>query len=161
MRSGSGRDNAPAQRGFSYLLLLVLIAVLGLAAAGSVSVGTSVTRRHAEEALLQAGEEFRAALASYRAGGRTGPQQLSELLRDPRVPGVRRHLRRIPHDPLTGSAEWGELRDSANRIVAVYSLAPGRPIKRSGFNNLQAGFDEAERYSQWRFGPALGAVARP
>jgi type II secretory pathway pseudopilin PulG len=147
-------------RGFGYVLLLVLIAVLGIAAAGSVALGTSITRRHAEEALLVAGEDWRAALVSYRAAGRAGPEQLTDLLRDPRSPGLRRHLRRIPADPLTGQAEWGQVRDAANRIVAVYSLAPGRPIKREGFGVTQAGFDHADSYAQWLFGVALATAPR-
>ena len=154
MRSGS---RLRGDQGFAYLLLLVLVAVLAVAAAGSVAVGSAVTRRHAEEALLVAGEEIRSALASYQgnprsgANARNGPEQLADLLRDPRVPGVRRHLRRIPHDPLTGRAEWGEVRDGANRILAVYSLAPGRPIKRAGFGATQPGFDAADSYAKWTF----------
>jgi type II secretory pathway pseudopilin PulG len=151
MRSGSRRAGS---RGFTYLLLLVLVAVLALAAAGSVTVGTAVTRRHAEAALLLAGEDIRAALLSYRGNLRNesaSPGRLSDLLRDPRVPGVRRHLRQIPHDPLTGTADWGELRDGANRIVGVYSLATGRPIKRAGFSPSQTGFDEADSYRRWIF----------
>lgn len=160
MRSGS---RWRAERGFTYLLLLVLVAVLAVAAAGSVAVGTAVTRRHAEEALLVAGEEIRSALAGYQGNQRSdrnGPGQLVDLLRDPRVPGIRRHLRRIPHDPLTGSAEWGELRDGTNRIVGVYSLAPGRPIKRAGFSVTQPGFDEADSYDRWIFAvvPVVTAV---
>ena len=142
MRSGSPRTRAAA-RGFTYLLLLVLVAVLAVAAAGSVAVGTAVTRRHAEEALLVAGDELRAALLSYRGtarGAGAAPQQLTELLRDPRVPGVRRHLRRIPHDPLTGRAEWGEVRDGANRIVGVYSRSDGAPVKTGRFPPAYASF---------------------
>jgi hypothetical protein len=110
-------------------------------------------RRATEQALLAAGEQFRVALLSWRAGGGTGPTELAELLRDPRVPGLRRHLRRLPHDPMTGRSEWGLLRDNGGRIVAVYSLAEGRPIKRDGFDGVrQAGFEEAESYAQWVFG---------
>jgi type II secretory pathway pseudopilin PulG len=140
-------------RGFAYLLLLVLIAVLSVAASGSVAVGQSVERRAAEEALLVAGDDFRRALASFRAAGGKGPTELAELLRDPRTAGVLRHLRQLPYDPLTGRAEWGLLRSPDGRIAAVYSLAEGRPIKRDGFDALtQPGFEDADRYSQWLFG---------
>lgn len=163
MRSGR------AARGYALVLLLVLVAALGVAAAGAVQLGHNAGRRHAEAALLDIGDDFRAALLSWRRGGpglAVGPTQLADLLRDPRVPGVRRHLRAIPFDPLTGRAEWGLLRDSAGRIVAVYSLAPGRPVKRQGFGPTQAGFEEAESYAQWRFGlvPSVrlqGAASSP
>jgi type II secretory pathway pseudopilin PulG len=157
----------PRDAGFAYVLLLVLVAVLGISAAGSVQLGQSILRRHAEEALLVAGEDFRKALASWRAAGAqqpaaaAGPTELAELLRDPRVPGVRRHLRRVPADPLTGSADWAVVRDLAGRIVAVHSLAPGRPIKREGFGPAQAGFTEAESYAQWQFGTPPVRVRAP
>lgn len=150
MRSGN------AARGYALVLLLVLVAALGVVAAGAVQAGHNAGRRSAEAALLAAGDDFRNALLSWRRGGApaasSGPAELADLLRDPRVAGVRRHLRAIPFDPLTGRAEWGVLRDNAGRIVAVHSLAPGKPIKRQGFAPTQAGFDEAESYAQWRFG---------
>jgi type II secretory pathway pseudopilin PulG len=160
MRSGSrGR----ACRGFSYLMLLLVIAVMTVTA-GAVAAGRNAWRRQAEQALLAAGEEMRVALVSYRAAGGnsagSGPRELSDLLRDPRVPGVRRHLRRIPVDPLTGAASWGIVRDAAGAIAAVHSLADGQPIKREGFEPAQAGFDEAESYQQWWFGAAT-ALPRP
>ncbi len=157
MRSGE-------QRGFGYLLLLLLLAVLAVAATGSVALGHAMERRAAERALLDTGEEFRQALLSWRRGGGGGPAELNELLRDPRVPGVRRHLRRLPHDPLTGRAEWGLLRDTNGRILAVYSLAEGTPIQRDHFDGVrQAGFEEAENYQQWRFGvvPVARAASAP
>jgi type II secretory pathway pseudopilin PulG len=157
MRSGD-------QRGFSYLLLLLLLAVLAVATTGSLALGHVMERRAAEEALLAAGEEFRLALLSWRRGGGTGPAELSELLRDPRVPGVRRHLRQLPFDPMTGRAEWGLLRDTQGRIVAVYSLAEGEPIKRDNFDALrQAGFEDADSYTRWTFGvrPVVRAASAP
>lgn len=159
MRSGERRE-----RGFALILLLVLVAVLGAATAHVVQLGHAASRRDAEQALLAAGEDFRAALLSWRRAERAGsanaasrgPAELADLLRDPRVPGVRRHLRRVPVDPLTGRAEWGLVREGGG-IVAVYSLAAGRPIKRQGFAPWQAGFEEAETYAQWRFGLAAPA----
>lgn len=160
MRSGDA--------GYAYVLLLVLVAVLGITAAGSVQLGQSMTRRHAEEALLAAGSDFRDAIASWRRGGAVspgnpgGPRELVDLLRDPRVAGLRRHLRRVPADPLSGSDEWGLVRDGGGRIVAVYSLAPGRPIKRDGFAPAQAGFANAQSYAQWQFGfPPLRGTVTP
>ncbi len=158
MQSGS---RANACRGFSYLLLMVVMAVLAVTA-GAVSAGQNVFRRQSEQGLLGAGEELRAALISYRSVGgggvRSGPKELVDLLRDPREPGVRRHLRRVPIDPLTGMATWGVVRDALGDIAAVYSLAEGQPIKREGFEPVQVGFDNADSYAQWLFG--VGLVAR-
>lgn len=159
----SGRRAVRSQRGFAYVLLLVTIAVIGVGAAGAVSLGSAMARREAEEQLLAIGAEFERALYSYAAvppslpGGTLppgihGPRDLEELLKDPRVPGVRRHLRQVYADPLTGKAEWGLVRDSQGWITGVYSLAEGRPIKRSGWAGRWVAFEGQETYSAWVFG---------
>ncbi len=142
-------------RGFAYLLLLVLIAVLGLVSAGTVARGHKASRNQAELELLAIGAEFRAALISYRGGAQAaqaaGPAELQDLLRDPRIPGVRRHLRKVYADPLTGSQQWGLVRAANGRITGIYSLAPGEPIKQAGFDERYPGFDGAKSYSEWLF----------
>lgn len=82
----------------------------------------------------------------------TGPRTLEELLHDPRTPGVRRHLRKIYADPLTGRPSWGLVKDPAGYIIGVYSLADGQPIQRTGFGPQRPGFESAHSYSAWVFG---------
>lgn len=142
-------DALPRERGYAYLLLLVLIAVLGAATSAATSLGATMARRDAEQHLLAIGVEFQQALASH--AGR--PQELAELIKDPHLPGIRRHLRRIPIDPLTGRDSWGLVRDAQGGIEGVHSLAPGVPIKRTGFDPRWTTFDEAASYQQWVFGP--------
>lgn len=149
----SGR---PAERGVAYLLLLIALAVIALGSVASVSAGSSQARRSAEEALLAIGAEYEQAFISYRAampagGSARNPRTLDELLRDPRFPGVRRHLRRLFPDPLTGE-EWGLVRGADGGIAGVYSTAGGSPIKRAGFADAWVGFNEARSYRQWIFG---------
>ncbi|MDZ4281192.1 MAG: type II secretion system protein [Hydrogenophaga sp.] len=158
MRTGDAaipRSKAP--NGFAYLLLLVLIAVLGVASSAAVSMGASIARRDAEQHLLTIGAAFQQALASH--GGR--PRELDELLKDHRVPGIRRHLRRIPFDPLTGRDSWGVVRDAQGGIVGVHSLAPGKPLKRRGFNSRWKAFEEAGSYRDWVFGARPPVTATP
>jgi type II secretory pathway pseudopilin PulG len=153
MHSGDGRRG---QCGFSYLLLMVVVAVLAITA-HAVATASTMQRRAAEQALLDAGEDIRAALLRYQAAGGNGPtsspKELTDLLRDPRVPGVRRFLRRVPIDPMTGHARWGVLRDELGGIAAVHSMAEGVPIKQEGFAVGQEGFVGATSYAQWTFGP--------
>lgn len=160
----TGRDMPIGRRsgGFAYVALLLAIALIGLAASTSISLGSTMARRDAEQQLLFVGMEFQRALRSYAgvSEGATaavsaparGPRTLEELLRDPRAPGVRRHLRQLYADPLSGRNEWGTMRDSQGYITGVYSLAGGQPIQRSGFELPLAHFENAETYRQWVFG---------
>jgi type II secretory pathway pseudopilin PulG len=163
------------EQGFGYVFLLVLIAVLGGVSAYALEEGQLMSRRQAEQELLSVGRSFEEAQYSY-SGVRpsepnsgplpgvltaTGPAQLEDLLKDPRVPGVRRHLRKIYPDPLTGKTEWGLVRNQAGHIVGIHSLSTGTPIKKSGFDARYAHFGEAERYQDWRFGLPVAEVLIP
>lgn len=156
------RSGRPTQRhaGFAYVLLLIGVAVTGLVASASLSLGATMARRDAERELLFVGLAYEQALRSYagvahaggaNVGGR-GPQTLDDLLRDPRVPGIRRHLRQRYADPLTGKDQWGLVTDASGGIVGIYSLAEGRPIQQSGFDPRMAHLEAADSYRQWVFG---------
>lgn len=148
-RQGSGR-------GFVYLLLLVVVAVVGAASSATVTLGLALDRRAAEQELLTIGAEYENALSSYRAstpaGKEQSPRSFEDLLADPRYPGVRRHLRKMYVDPLTGTDQWGIIRSTGGLIVGIYSLAEGVPIKREGFAARWAGFANANSYALWIFG---------
>ena len=125
-----------SERGFSYIGLMILIAILSVSAAAAIQVGSITQRREAEEELLAVGLEFKAAVRSYFESTPVGtpsaaPRTLNDLLKDPRFPAPKRHLRKIYNDPLTGSADWGIVRSADGGILGVYSLAPGTPIRRS------------------------------
>lgn len=166
MRSGSGQvyRNERAQHGFAYVLLLLGVAVLALGASAALQLSAQSGRRHAEQSLLYVGGEFERALYSYAgvpvaavtagagALAARGPRTLEELLKDPRVPGVKRHLRQLYADPMTGKSEWGVVRDPAGFIIGVYSRAEGQPIKQLGFDARHAHFEEAPNYAKWVFG---------
>jgi type II secretory pathway pseudopilin PulG len=153
------------QAGFTYLALIIFVTIIGLVGAATLKIGALLQRAAAEEELLDIGAAFSAALDSYAAATPQGaspyPPSLKELLKDPRVPGVRRHLRKIFVDPLTGNAEWGVvyLGDGTTGVVAVHSLSTARPLKVANFDSRFAGLDNADTISAWRFkarDPALG-----
>ena len=153
--------------GFAYVFLLMTVALIGLFSAASVSLGSQASRREAERELLAVGAEFEQALKSYAgvSGGAgagihaRGPQALEDLLKDARVPSLKRHLRQIYADPLTGRQEWGLVRAPGGFIVGVYSTAAGVPIQRAGFEAAKAEFENADAYAAWVFG--LPAAALP
>ena len=148
-------------------ILLVTLVALTLAAAAAVDHGqrrADERRRQAEAELLFIGEQYRQAIESYwrqsPGAARAMPTRLSELLQDPRVPFVRRHLRKAFSDPLLPGEEWGLVKQG-NAIVGVYSLAPGTPFRRIGFSEAQRGFDDAASYAQWRFMARVPSDMRP
>ena len=116
-----------AEAGFTYVAVLMLLAILSLASLLTSEVAETATRRAQQQELDGIGREFADALRAYgRAtpgGANSRPQRLEDLLKDPRVLATRRYLRRIYVDPLTGRAEWGTVVAAGGGIVAVYSLA--------------------------------------
>lgn len=153
------------QAGFTYLGLIIFVTIIGLVGAATLKIGALLQRAAAEEELLDIGAAFSAALDSYAAATPQGaspyPPSLKELLKDPRVPGVRRHLRKIFVDPLTGKAEWGVvyLGEGTTGVIAVHSLSTARPLKIANFDSRFSGLDNADTISAWRFkarDPAFG-----
>jgi type II secretory pathway pseudopilin PulG len=182
MRNGSGYKLnlafAAKKRtfGFAYVMLLMAIAVLGLFASATLQIGSQVGRRDAEQALLTIGAEYERALNSYAgvaltttsqaanaaANNARGPKTLEELLKDPRNPGVKRHLRQIFADPMTGRDEWGLIKDASGYILGIYSKSSARPIKQTNFDAAQLHFEGSEEYSKWIFGlPAAKNKIKP
>ncbi len=153
----SDRALARLQAGFTYLGLLILIGILGVAATATLQTHAVLQRRAAEQELLAVGAEFARALASYAAvtpaGQPPAPATLQELLRDPRFPMPVRHLRRLYADPITGTASWGTvLSPEHQRIVAVHSLSMARPLKVANFDAEFQMFEGSAHYSDWVFG---------
>jgi type II secretory pathway pseudopilin PulG len=147
---------APRTRaaGFAYIGLLLFVAVFGALSAGVIGAGANIGQRSAEEELLWVGTQYRNAIRSYYeagAGGRRYAMNLNELLRDPRIPGVRRHIRRLYPDPLTGSEEWGIVQAPGGGIMGVYSKSEREPLKVEGFATEFADFTGKKKYSEWVF----------
>ena len=142
--------------GFTYIGLIVLLAILGLVAAAGMKTGALMQRAAAEQELLEIGASFSDALRSYAAatpqGQPTQPPNLQALLKDPRFPNVRRHLRRIFVDPVTGKAEWGVITIGDKALVTgVYSLSGAKPLKVGNFDARFVNFDNKEKISDWKF----------
>ena len=154
------------QGGFTYLGLIVLVTVIGLVGAATLKIDSLLRRAAAEEELLGIGAEFSAALASYAAATPKGqppqPPTLRELLKDPRTPGLRRHLRKIFVDPVTGGTEWGIVYVGDHvGVMGVYSLSQARPLKIGNFDPRFVGFENKEHLSDWKFTAGLPPVAPP
>jgi type II secretory pathway pseudopilin PulG len=158
-RARRGR-RAGNDAGFTYLAVIILVAIAGLVGAATLHVDALMRRAAAERELLEIGATFSDALRSYAdATPRGQPQQppsLQELLKDPRFPGVRRHLRKVFVDPVTGKAEWGivyagNVNGKGSGVLAVYSLAVDRPLKIANFDARFQNFEKKEHLSDWKF----------
>jgi len=138
--------------GFAYLFLLFFVALLAITALAMGTVQYYEKTRSDEAELLRIGAEFRAALASYHNGiePHEFPASLDQLLTDQRSPSTRRHLRKIYFDPITRTQEWGLVIENG-RIVGIHSLSEREPLKISGFDPDDAGFEGAKHYSDWVF----------
>lgn len=141
-------------RGFTYLAILLAIALLGIALAAVGTVWMTVTQREREAQLLFVGHAYRDAIASYYASGPAAhqlPQELGDLLQDERQPLPRKHLRRLYLDPMTGRADWQLMRDPDGGIYGVSSSSQHVPLKRANFSDEDADFADAKCYCDWRF----------
>lgn len=147
----------PVQGGFTYLGLLVIVAVLAVGSAGALLHGVAHQRRVAEGELLERGLELARALESYQTampGGReAAPGRIEDLLSDPRFDRHRvRHLRRVPVDPMTGHARWGEVRSAdGRRILGFHSLSDDEAVRTTDFPPVFEDFEGKTHYKEWVF----------
>ncbi|MCV2354915.1 type II secretion system GspH family protein [Paucibacter sp. B2R-40] len=97
-------------RGFTYLWLLFMVALGGVALAALGQRQQLVQQREREAELRFRGEAIAKAIGGYMraspAGANSLPQRLEDLLEDRRSGTVQRHLRRLYADPFTGRADW-------------------------------------------------------
>ena len=142
--------------GFTYPALLALIVVMGIAITTASQSWTTLMTREKEATLLFRGDQIRRAIASYYnapadKSKRTYPPSLKVLLKDPRFPGVKRHLRKIYPDPMTSDGKWGVILAGNGRIKGVFSQSDKEPMKKGNFSAANAHFKDKMHYSDWTF----------
>lgn len=151
---------ARGQSGYTYVGLLILVAVLALISAATMHAGMTMQRHQAEQDLLERGLALAQALDSYARATPPGlgrrPKAIEDLLRDPRFPkNVVRHLRSIAVDPITGEARWGELLSEDKKgIAGFYSLSEQKPWRKTFLPPFDD-FEDKPRYRDWIFTTAL------
>ena len=169
MKCAGGRHFGD-ERGAALLIVLVMVVVLGLTIGIAGSSWKSVAQRAREAELLWRGDQYRLAIKSFfeaknGRGGGLFPQNLEDLVKDPRAPGVVRHIRRLYPDPMTGG-DWVLIKDQAGRITGVRSGSDLEPFKQNGFPEEYKKFEGAGSYSSWEFvfepkNQAKSAVKKP
>jgi type II secretory pathway pseudopilin PulG len=150
--------------GFTYIGLLIVVALLTLGLAAIGQVWSTAAKRERERELLFVGDQFRRAIGSYfetsPGAAKQYPSKLEDLLEDQRFPMVKRHLRKIYLDPMTGSREWG-LVTQGDRITGVYSRSEDRPLKTGNFDSADRAFADSNAYLDWHFVYTPAAAPSP
>ena len=144
------------EKGLAYIGLLIVLALLALSAAAGVKITSLEQQRNAEIELFAIGLEFQIALNNYvnttPPGAKRLPENLEDLLKDPRTSLLRRHLRKIYIDPMTRQANWGVLISADGKgIIGIYSYSKKRPIKIANFPAEFTYFEKANSYQDWIF----------
>ncbi|MED5621556.1 type II secretion system protein [Ideonella sp. BN130291] len=146
---------AGKSRGYTFVGVLLLLALCMLSLAVAGPVWSQQVRREREQELLRVGGLYAQAIASYYQASpgseKQFPQRLDQLLNDTRFVGVRRHLRALYPDPVSPGQPWGLVLDAQQRIVGVHSLSEQPPLAEG---RLEAGGVElapAKHYSDWKF----------
>jgi type II secretory pathway pseudopilin PulG len=109
-RAANGVGRAIAGRGFTYVVMLIAIAILGVGLAAIGEIASTNARYQRDQQMTWIGSQFVDAIGSYYYASpgatRTYPQTLDDLVQDKRYPNIRRHLRQIYLDPFTGKPDW-------------------------------------------------------
>lgn len=146
---------AHRQQGFSYLIAMFLVAALALVSVRALENTMTAERREKERDLLMVGHAYRDAIGNYYLNSpgtaKVYPPELAALLLDERTTRLRRPLRKLYRDPITGNADWGVVRTDEGTVKGVYSLSTLKPYKSDGFPVELSGRANASQYRDWQF----------
>jgi type II secretory pathway pseudopilin PulG len=146
------RARASRQAGFTYLGLMAAIVILGIFLTVASRVWSFSEQRDKEAQLLWVGHQFRMAIGNYYIFDHRYPLTLQVLLQDDGSPVPLHHLRQLYADPMTGKADWKLIMDpSGQAIIGVASSSKATPIKRKGFELVDAVFADKDCYCDWQF----------
>lgn len=145
------------QHGAVLLMVLVSVALLGLMAGVAGSSWQTIVQRAKEADLLWKGNQIRRAIGSYyetsHAGGaapKSFPSKLDFLIKDPRFLEIKRHLRHLYPDPMTGG-DWEIIQDPSGRVMGVRSSSDKKPFKLDNFIEENKSFAGQQSYHDWQF----------
>lgn len=152
MRTGNYKQR---QAGFTYLTVLFVISVTGIMLANVGINWSQEAQREKELDLLFVGNEYRQAIMKFyeRTPGavKRYPASLEDLLTDSRYNPPQHYLRKLYRDPITNHPQWGLIAAPEGGILGVQSLSNAKPIKLTGFEEINISFEGTSTYSDWRF----------
>ncbi|HUJ80020.1 MAG TPA: type II secretion system protein [Nitrospiria bacterium] len=142
------------QAGYTYLFVMFMVVLIGLAATAVARQWKTEIRRDREAELLFRGDQIRQAIGLYYLTARGGsahvyPRSLDDLVKDPNSSATRRYLRKIYKDPITG--DDFELVKEGDAIRGVRSTSTAAPIKTGNFPPEDQDFNGKTSYHDWMF----------
>ncbi|MFQ5848640.1 MAG: type II secretion system protein [Candidatus Methylomirabilales bacterium] len=134
------------QGGVAYIGLLLAIVLIGITTAALTPMWSTMVRRDKEAELLFRLGEFRRGIAAYRQDHGRYPAKLEDLLEDRTQLRLRRYLRRIYPDPMTGKADWRLefIVDKTGTVSGIRDLHSQSDAE--GFRTVPG---KGTRYSDW------------
>ena len=151
------------QHGFTYLWLLFILAVGGVALAAIGQRTSTTAQRDREAELMFRGAEIARAIAAYRAAtpgtAKVLPASLQDLLDDRRSGVPVHHLRRVYSDPFTGREDWILVRTDDGLITGVHSSASEAALRTLDLPTPPAGRRATESDRVFTFGQFAARVA--
>lgn len=142
------------QRGFTYVMVLVAVVVLGIMVEVATTTSSQAKRADQEAELLYRGMAFRSAIRSYYLVNGKCPSALNDLVQDTRHPN-KHHLRALYRDPFaardTENGGWSLIRGEGSGICGVASASSLEPRKKANFPEGLEKLENAASYSQWQF----------
>lgn len=155
MRTSTAGKPASKQAGFTYVMVLAAVVVIGILAEAATAVSSRAVQVDRESELLFRGRAYQRAIRSYYEAGnpiKQYPRNLEDLLHDPRFPN-KRHLRILYLDPMAkdDKGTWLLVRAADGGIAGVASSSKEEPLKKANFPREFEKFTEAKTYSEWVF----------
>ena len=136
------RQRGINERGVTYLMLMFVIVLIGIATTTAAKQWKAVVQRELEADLLAKGIEIQNALALYSATIKAGrvmpgevyPQTLADLTRLPKP-----YLRKVYLDPV-GHGEWEYVRAPTGGIMGVRSKSRAKPFRTARLSPCSPAF---------------------
>ncbi|MET0517225.1 MAG: type II secretion system protein [Burkholderiaceae bacterium] len=164
------RRRARPDAGFSYLGLLMFVAITAAALAALGQSWSQAAQRERERELEFRGGEIARAIVSYRRALPApalpqSPRSLADLLEDRRSPRPLHHLRRAYADPFTGLPDWVLIADPAapERFQALRSRSEHALLRQQQPNGspLAKASDWVFAAVDYEAAPAASGAASP
>lgn len=147
------------QSGFTYVAVLAILALLGVALATIGTRWADCVQREREQELFRVGQLYAQAILAYYRGSpgsdKKWPKAIEDLELDPRMLGTVRYLRAPYTDPMVPGQPLGLVREADDTIHGVYSTSTATPFRQGPVDLGVVALSPAQRYSDWQFIPKV------